>query len=62
MFDDDAPAPSALYQIGADLSSLSIDELRERIDMLRDEITRIEGELSTKGSSRDAAESLFLRR
>lgn len=63
MFDDDARLPRpASHEIGAELSALSIAELEERIELLRDEIARIEAELQAKGSTRDAAESLFNRR
>ncbi len=60
MFDDDARPPAAApVEIGADLSSLSIEELKDRVELLRAEIGRIEAELAAKDSSRNAAESLF---
>ncbi|RIK84498.1 MAG: DUF1192 domain-containing protein [Hyphomicrobiales bacterium] len=61
LFDDEAARPKRVHEIGQDLSLLSADELRERIDQLRAEIARIEGELDAKGSSRIAAEALFRR-
>lgn len=61
MFDDDRPAKPMTHEIGADLSALSIAELKERIVLLRAEIERIEAELASKDSSRSAAESLFSR-
>lgn len=61
LFDDEAARPKRVHEIGQNLSLLSADELRERIDQLRAEIARIEGELDAKGSSRIAAEALFRR-
>lgn len=59
LFDEDKPARKASHEIGADLSALSAEELKARIAILKDEIGRIEGELSAKSSSRNSAESLF---
>ncbi|SCW73431.1 Uncharacterized small protein, DUF1192 family [Rhizobium mongolense subsp. loessense] len=56
--DDDLPKKAA-YEIGSDLSMLSVDELKERIEQLRAEIARIEAEVTRKASGRAAAESLF---
>jgi len=47
------------HELGADLSLLSVDELQERIDMLRQEINRVEAEMMAKEKSKNAAESLF---
>ncbi|TIL42886.1 MAG: DUF1192 domain-containing protein, partial [Mesorhizobium sp.] len=44
-----------------DLSLLSVDELSERIGILRDEIARLEAELETKSTTKSAAEALFRR-
>ncbi len=57
--DDDKPIRKVLHEIGQDLSSLSLDDLSERVDMLKAEIQRLEAEISSKGSSRSAAESFF---
>jgi uncharacterized small protein (DUF1192 family) len=59
LFDEDKPARKASHEIGSDLSALSVEELKARIAILKDEIGRIEGELSAKSSSRSSAESLF---
>lgn len=61
MFDEeDAQAKKAQeIVIGADLSSISVDELKERITLLEEEIVRIRTEITAKQSSRDAAESVF---
>ena len=61
LFDDEPVKPNRVHEIGQDLSLLSVDELQERIGQLRAEISRLEGELSAKGSTRQAAEALFRR-
>lgn len=61
IFDDEPAKKSGPHEIGQDLSKLSVDELRARIDTLRGEIARIEAELQAKGSTRSAAEALFRR-
>lgn len=42
-----------------DLSTISVDELQERIDRLSAEIERTKTEVSAKGASRSAAEAFF---
>lgn len=59
MFDDDRPTRIPVHEIGSDLSLLSVGDLRDRIDILKQEITRIEMEIGAKTSSRGAAESFF---
>ena len=59
LFDDDRPAKKTAHEIGSDLSLLSADELSARIDLLREEIARLEAERTKKGASRAAAEGLF---
>lgn len=51
----DAPA----HAVGADLSDLSVEELQERIVMLREEITRVEAMIEGKSGSIAAAEAFF---
>ena len=58
---DDPPKKQPAHEIGQDLSLLSVGELTERIELLRAEIARLEGELSAKGASKSAAEALFRR-
>ena len=45
--------------IGEDLSDLSVDELGERVALLKQEITRIETAMGAKQSHLSAAEALF---
>lgn len=59
LFDDDKPVKKTSHEIGADLSTISVDELNKRIELLRQEIARIEAEIAAKSSSRNVAESLF---
>jgi uncharacterized small protein (DUF1192 family) len=57
--DDDRPQKKPNHEIGMDLSMISADELKSRIDLLKAEISRIEEEISRKTSGRLAAENLF---
>ncbi|MFC3074387.1 DUF1192 domain-containing protein [Shinella pollutisoli] len=59
LFDDDRPAKKTAHEIGSDLSLLSVDELSARIELLKEEIARLEAERTRKGASRAAAEGLF---
>ncbi|TPJ28827.1 DUF1192 domain-containing protein [Mesorhizobium sp. B2-7-2] len=61
IFDDEPRKKQRPHEIGQDLSLLSVDELAERIALLRDEIARLEAERSAKGATKSAAESLFRR-
>jgi uncharacterized small protein (DUF1192 family) len=59
LFDDDRPQPPSAHEIGSDLSLLSVDELKNRVALLKGEIARLEEEIETKASGRKAAEGLF---
>ena len=61
IFDDEPKKPVRVHEIGQDLSLLSVGELAERIGLLQAEIARLEAELSTKGTTKAAAEALFRR-
>ena len=61
VFDDEPKKPARVHEIGQDLSLLSVGELNERIMQLRDEIARLEEELKSKGTTKQAAEALFRR-
>ncbi len=45
--------------IGEDLSMLSVEELEERIELLKQEIARITADIQSKQSSLSAAEAFF---
>ncbi|MEX0347520.1 MAG: DUF1192 domain-containing protein [Rhizobiaceae bacterium] len=59
LFDDEEVKKPPVHEIGQDLSLLSVDELHERIEMLKAEIVRLETEAGSKDASRSAAESFF---
>ncbi|TNM62669.1 DUF1192 domain-containing protein [Aliirhizobium smilacinae] len=58
-FDDDRPAKKIAHEIGSDLSILSVGDLDARIDLLRQEIERLEADKMKKQAGRMAADSLF---
>ena len=58
-FDEERPVKKTTHEIGADLSLLSVGELKERIELLKSEIARLEAESVRKASGRAAAEGLF---
>ena len=53
------PRKSKDHQIGGDLSTLSIEELRDLVATLTAEISRIEEAIRAKESSKSAADSVF---
>ncbi len=57
--DDDAPRRKISHEIGQDLSLLSVDELSERVTLLRTEIDRLEAAKAGKQASRSAADRFF---
>jgi uncharacterized small protein (DUF1192 family) len=57
--DDDRPRKKIGHEIGQDLSLLSLEELTERIALLRSEIERLEAASTKKRASKDAAASFF---
>lgn len=61
MFDEETPRKVRVHEIGQDLSLLSVGELSERLEQLRQEIFRLEAELKAKGATKSAAEALFRR-
>ncbi len=61
MMDEDAAPRPSKYTIGQDLSTLSVEELRRTIALLREEIARLEQELRSKDSTKAAADALFRR-
>jgi uncharacterized small protein (DUF1192 family) len=59
--DDDRPKKRAAVQPGEPLADLSVDELKERIEIYRAEIERLEREIAAKEKHMKAAESIFRR-
>lgn len=64
IFDDEPGAPPArkvAHDIGQDLSRLSVEELAERVALLREEIVRLEAAAISKSAQRQAADLFFKR-
>ena len=57
--DDNRPKKKVAHEIGQDLSLLAVAELRERIELLRGEIARIEADIGRKEATRSAADMFF---
>ena len=53
------PRKKKVFEIGSDLSNHSIEELKELAETLGNEISRIQAEVQSKESSRNAADSVF---
>jgi uncharacterized small protein (DUF1192 family) len=49
------------YELGQDLTKLSVGELKALVDDLKAEIARLEAALGAKQSSKSAAEAAFKR-
>jgi uncharacterized small protein (DUF1192 family) len=61
MEDDDRPKKKVTHEIGADLYLVSVEELRERIALLKEEIARLEADAVRKQASKSAADAVFKR-
>jgi uncharacterized small protein (DUF1192 family) len=59
--EDDRPKKLPTAQPGESLADLSVDELKKRIGIYRDEIERLEGEIAAKEKHLKAAEAFFRR-
>ena len=57
--DDDRPKKKITHEIGQDLSLLSVEELNERMALLKEEILRLEEAAAKKRASKDAANAFF---
>ena len=57
--DDPPPKAKEVVRIGDDLSRLSVDELEERLELLKQELYRVREEIATKQSHKSAAEAVF---
>jgi len=57
--DEDRPKKKIVHEIGQDLALLSVNELRERIALLKDEIARLEASIAGKQASRGVADTFF---
>jgi uncharacterized small protein (DUF1192 family) len=59
--EDDKPKKKVAHEIGQDLTLLSVEELGARVQLLRDEISRLEADMTQKRASRPAADQFFKR-
>jgi uncharacterized small protein (DUF1192 family) len=59
--EDDKPKKKIAHEIGQDLTLLSVDELAARVQLMRDEIGRLEVDMAQKRVSRAAADQFFKR-
>ncbi len=59
--DWDEAKPKPVVAVGDNLADQSVADLRERIDILRAEIDRIEDALNAKQSTQTVAEDFFKR-
>jgi uncharacterized small protein (DUF1192 family) len=59
--EDDKPKKKITHEIGQDLSLLSVEELAARVQLMHDEISRLEADMAQKRASRSAADQFFKR-
>ena len=59
--EDDRPKKKIAHEIGQDLSLLSVEELAARVQLMHDEISRLEADMASKRASRSAADQFFKR-
>ena len=59
--DDDRPKKKVTHEIGQELALLSVDELAARVQLLHDEINRLEADMAGKRAKRAAADQFFKR-
>jgi uncharacterized small protein (DUF1192 family) len=57
--EDDKPKKKIAHEVGQDLSMLSVFELKERIELLKAEIARLEAAAAAKDNARSAADGFF---
>jgi uncharacterized small protein (DUF1192 family) len=59
--DEDRPKKKIAHEIGQDLTLLSVEELAARVQLLHDEIARLEADMAGKHAKRAAADQFFKR-
>jgi uncharacterized small protein (DUF1192 family) len=59
--EDDKPKKKVAHEIGQDLTLLSVEELAARVQLMHDEIARLEADMAGKRASRSAADKFFKR-
>lgn len=59
MFDDDQAKRPKAHEVGMPIDTMSVEELNERIALLRSEIARLEQAIGARQKTRSEADSLF---
>jgi len=59
--EEDKPKKKVAHEIGQDLTLLSVEELGQRVQLLHDEINRLEADMKQKHAVRTAADQFFKR-
>lgn len=59
MFDDDEVKKPKGHVVGMPIDTMSVEELEDRIALLKGEITRLEQAIGVRKNTRAAADSLF---
>jgi uncharacterized small protein (DUF1192 family) len=59
VFDDDAIRKPKGHEVGMPIDTMSVEELEERIALLKGEIERLEQAIGARRNTRAAADSLF---
>jgi uncharacterized small protein (DUF1192 family) len=59
--EDDRPKKKISHEIGQDITLLSVEELAARVQLLNEEIKRLEADMVNKRASRSAADQFFKR-
>jgi uncharacterized small protein (DUF1192 family) len=57
--EDEKPKKKLVHEIGQELTLLSVEELAARVQLLHDEINRLEADMAQKRASRSAADRFF---
>ncbi|HEY9010394.1 MAG TPA: DUF1192 domain-containing protein [Devosia sp.] len=59
MFDDDEVKKPKGHEVGMPIDAMSVDELTDRIALLRGEIARLEAAIAARKQTKAAADSIF---
>ena len=59
--EEDRPKKKLVHEVGQNLALLSVEELAERVQLLKDEIARLEADMGRKRASRSTADQFFKR-
>ena len=59
MFDDDQVKQPRGHEVGMPIDTMSVDELTDRIALLKEEIARLETAIAARRQTKAAADSIF---